>query len=402
MIVKSFNIVKNESGVANDESLALINRNAITPLKVEEVFVFDVILCDNEPDRVGDMFTRKALEMIAEKSKSLIGISDHAWDSGQVHARLYDTIVVEDSEKKTSTGESYTYVLGRAYTLAKFTDFVDKIRSGILKECSISFDSVDDTCSICGKHTHKRGDDKAVCEQGHTALENYEGKQCVNVIDNIEDVYEWSFVAVPCQRNAGIKAKKHTKGASIMKKSILLKRRSAVFKGLTPDEQHELDDILAAENEEVKEDDVNELLEKLEASEKRCKELETENEELKTKMANFEIEQNAKKKGDAVRDAVKTLDPLTDQVADDIFEKIDLDKVEINEDGEVTGLQEQLDELKTKYKGLFKEHKETGAENKVDEKKLPEFKSFKVKNTIGVKAEAGKKSFAERCQETFG
>lgn len=76
--------------------------------------------------------------------------------------------------------------------------------------------------------------------------------------------------------------------------------------------------------------------------------------------------------------------------------------MEINEDGEVTGLQEQLDELKTKYKGLFKEHKETEAENKVEEKKLPEFKSFKVKNTIGVKAEAGKKSFAERCQETFG
>ena len=51
------------------------------------------------------------------------------------------------------------------------------------------------SCSICGK-------DAGLCE--HERGKYYGGKLCYAVLSDITDAYEWSFVAVPAQRAAGV------------------------------------------------------------------------------------------------------------------------------------------------------------------------------------------------------
>lgn len=404
---KAFEIVEDVPGVPNEEDLELINRHTITPLKAEDIFVFKLVLCDNETDRVGDVFTDEGLASIAEKSKSLIGVKDHDWNSENSFARLYDAEVVTEEVANDSNGLPHKYVLGKAYTLRKFEDFVDKINSGILKEVSISFSSNNDTCSICGAKTHKREDDRAVCENGHVALEVYDGKQCTNLVSDIDDTFEWSFVAVPCQRKAGVKAKKL--GGRSMKKLAFLLSMNSVLKGLSPESKKAFDDAMATPADaEVDENDIQALLERLD-------QLEAERDELKAKLEEALAAKEAAEGAEAKRfksaaivKAVEDIKPINDQVKADILEKIDEDKVVVGEEGEITGLQEQIEELKKKYEGLVGAEEGTddkgcgGAPEKKEEaapEETVKSKSFGGTFSIGKKAETGKLSFHEACEK---
>lgn len=402
---KSLEIVKEAKevpGVPSAEELELINRSTITPLNADDVFTFKVILCDNEVDRVGDVLSDEALSSIAEKSKSLVGVKDHVWDSENSFARLYDAEVVTDGTVNEINGLPHKYVLGKAYTLRKFENFVDKVNSGILKECSISFNSIGDTCSICGGSTSKRADDRAVCDGGHTALESYDGKMCCNLIHNVTDTFEWSFVAVPCQRSAGVKAKKL--GGKRMKKLGFLLSMSSVLKGLSPEESKELDSILETPADaEVDEKDIEALLERLD-------QLEAERDELKVKLEEALAAKEAAEGADAerqktaaIKKAVEDLEPASEQVASDIIEKIDAEKVIVGEDGSVEGLDDQLEALKEKYKAVIGGG--CGAPEKKEEPKVEEpkaevkSKSFGGGFSIGKKADTGKLSFHEAVKK---
>lgn len=407
---KAFCEIKSVPGTPSEEELELINRGTITPLKAEDVFTFNVIVCDNHIDRVGDVMTDEALEAIAEKSKSLIGVKDHVWDSENTFTRLYDAIVVADGSVNEDNGLPYKYVLGKAYTLRKFGDFVDKINSGILKEVSISFSSHGDTCSICGAKTSKRDDDRAVCENGHVALEVYDGVQCTNLVNGIDDTFEWSFVAVPCQRCAGVKAKKL--GGKHMKKLAFLLSMSPILKSLSAEKKEELGNIMdTPADAEVDEKDIQALLERLD-------QLEAERDELKAKLEEAIAGKQAAEEAEAKRfksaavlKAVEDLNPLTEQVKSDILEKIDGEKVIIGESGEISGLQEQLDELAEKYKGLIgkacgeAEKKSevpdnSGSDDSSDTGTEMKSKSFGVNFKLGSKTEVSKKiSFHESAEK---
>lgn len=50
-------------------------------------------------------------------------------------------------------------------------------------------------CSICGQELDH-------C--GHKKGQQYDGKLCHGVLTGAADAYEWSFVAVPAQRQAGV------------------------------------------------------------------------------------------------------------------------------------------------------------------------------------------------------
>ena len=52
-------------------------------------------------------------------------------------------------------------------------------------------------CSICGANQLKKP-----C--AHIKGRSYGGSLCYTTLDGINDVYEWSFVAVPAQKNAGV------------------------------------------------------------------------------------------------------------------------------------------------------------------------------------------------------
>ena len=55
-----------------------INSYSLKPLSEEEVFVFSVILCDNEIDRDFERFSVESLKALKELFKGVTGIFDHS------------------------------------------------------------------------------------------------------------------------------------------------------------------------------------------------------------------------------------------------------------------------------------------------------------------------------------
>ena len=94
----------------NTAKLQLLNQFTRRELTEEEVYIFDVILCDNEIDRDFEKFSLSALKTLQELFIGKTGIFDHdAKSSGQT-ARIFHTELAEDSERKTSTGENLSLI----------------------------------------------------------------------------------------------------------------------------------------------------------------------------------------------------------------------------------------------------------------------------------------------------
>lgn len=188
-----------KSAVPAKEDLQKINRYTRRELEEKELYCFNVILCDNEIDRDGEAFSVPALHKLAELFLGKTGIFNHDPKGENQTARIYDTKVCVKEGTATQNGEPYTYLLARAYMVRseKTADLILEIDAGIKKEVSVgcSVDSV--TCSICGTDLRGRS-----CE--HQKGEIYNHRVCCAVLSEPTDAYEWSFVAVPAQKNAGV------------------------------------------------------------------------------------------------------------------------------------------------------------------------------------------------------
>ena len=190
---------ENNSITMPEEELKLIGQFARKELKQEEIYTFSVILCDNEIDRDNEKFTIPALKTLAELFVGKTGIFDHNMSSKDQSARVYATEVVTDETRKTSDGEPYTYIKAKAYMVRneKSKDLIAEIDAGIKKETSVGCSVKTISCSICGKDIKNEG-----CE--HQKGKIYGGKLCCFLLEEPTDAYEWSFVAVPAQKNAGV------------------------------------------------------------------------------------------------------------------------------------------------------------------------------------------------------
>ncbi|MDD6098644.1 MAG: hypothetical protein PUB66_07995 [Oscillospiraceae bacterium] len=183
----------------DNTELEKINRFTRRPLSAEEVYTFSVILCDNEIDRDCERFSDSALEKICSLFIGKTGISDHDARASNQSARIYDTELVTDSSRTTKNGEPYRYVRAMVY-MVKTDDnkgLIAEIDGGIKKEVSISCSASQRSCSICGC-------DRNTDSCAHVKGREYGGKVCHTVLGGITDGYEWSFVAVPAQVNAGV------------------------------------------------------------------------------------------------------------------------------------------------------------------------------------------------------
>ena len=182
-----------------EKELELINKYTRTPLTADDVYTFTVTLCDNEIDRDFECFSVKSLEKLRELFIGKTGIADHSMRSEDQSARIYYCYLESDPQKKTSKGEIYTALKARAYTLRTEgnKDFIASVDGGIRKEVSIGCAVSKVICSICGKNMKEHR-----CE--HIKGKTYSGSLCHGILENPTDAYEWSFVAVPAQRNAGV------------------------------------------------------------------------------------------------------------------------------------------------------------------------------------------------------
>lgn len=185
-----------EPGTPDAQDLERINRLAKTPLTPEQVYTFTLRLCDNEVDRDLERFDPDALEELGRLFVGKSGVFDHQWSAQGQTARIYRTEVVAEPAVTTAAGDGYRWLKGWAYLLRteKNAELIAEIEGGIKKEVSVGCSMAKSVCSICG----------AEGQCGHEKGQRYDGKLCFRELQDPRDAYEWSFVAVPAQREAGV------------------------------------------------------------------------------------------------------------------------------------------------------------------------------------------------------
>ena len=176
-------------GVPNAQQLEKINALAKGTLTAEQVYVFSVRLCDDQVDRDFERFDTEALPVLAKLFVGKSGIVDHKWSAGSPLARIFDTEIL--------TEDGVTGIKAWAYIRrgGAGDEWIADIEAGIKKEVSVGCAMGRSVCSVCGG-------DYGSC--GHRKGEYYEGQLCCAILRDPVDAYEFSFVAVPAQREAGV------------------------------------------------------------------------------------------------------------------------------------------------------------------------------------------------------
>jgi len=186
-IKKETEVMRN--GAPTAVQLDAINAQAKAKLTAEQVYVFCLRLCDDQIDRDGERFDTAALPGLAKLFVGKTGIVDHKWSGDSQVARIFETQVVKE--------EGISYIKAWAYIRrgGSADEIIADIEAGIKKEVSVGCAMGRCICSICGC-------DYGSC--GHQKGENYDGQVCCGILSEPMDAYEFSFVAVPAQPNAGV------------------------------------------------------------------------------------------------------------------------------------------------------------------------------------------------------
>ena len=177
------------TGVATAAQLEAINAQAKAKLTAEQVYVFSLRLCDDQVDRDLERFDTAALPQLAKLFIGKTGIVDHKWSSDGQVARIFETQVVQE--------EGVSYIKAWAYIRrgGNAEEIIADIEAGIKKEVSVGCAMGRAVCSVCGG-------EYGTC--GHQKGGHYDGALCCAILKEPMDAYEFSFVAVPAQREAGV------------------------------------------------------------------------------------------------------------------------------------------------------------------------------------------------------
>ena len=187
------NIKKDAQAVCGGEPSAMqlerINALAKARLNGEQVYVFSLRLCDDQVDRDGERFDTAALPALAKLFVGKTGVVDHKWSAEKQVARIFETQVVQE--------QGVSYIKAWAYIRrgGANDEIIADIEAGIKKEVSVGCAMGRIVCSVCGS-------EYGTC--GHLKGESYEGVVCCAILQEPLDAYEFSFVAVPAQREAGV------------------------------------------------------------------------------------------------------------------------------------------------------------------------------------------------------
>ena len=176
-------------GIPTAAQLEAINGQAKASMTAEQVYVFSLRLCDDQVDRDMERFDTAALPGLAKLFIGKTGIVDHQWSAGNQVARIFAAEVVQ--EDRVSYIKAWAYIRRGGANEEVIAD----IEAGIKKEVSVGCAMGRAVCSICGS-------EYGTC--GHMKGEHYDGQLCVAILKEPMDAYEFSFVAVPAQPNAGV------------------------------------------------------------------------------------------------------------------------------------------------------------------------------------------------------
>ena len=191
------------AGEATEADLKEINKHTLEPLKAEDVFTFKAVLCDNEVDRSFERFSLKALQDLQKLFLGKTVIKDHNHSADNQVARIYATELVHTG-KILKSGDEYVQLVAHCYMVktASNADLIAEIKGGIKKEGSVGCAVKSSFCSICGTDNAK-----SYCRHWPGRSYDKEGgaQVCTFTLDGAKDAYEFSLVAVPAQRAAGVR-----------------------------------------------------------------------------------------------------------------------------------------------------------------------------------------------------
>lgn len=176
-------------GVATAAQLEAINAQARAKLTAEQVYVFSLRLCDDQVDRDHERFDTQALPGLAKLFIGKTGVVDHKWSSDAQVARIFATEVVK--EDGVSFIKAWAYIRRGGHA----DEIIADIEAGIKKEVSVGCAMGLAVCSVCGS-------EYGSC--GHQKGQHYDGQLCCAILREPMDAYEFSFVAVPAQKDAGV------------------------------------------------------------------------------------------------------------------------------------------------------------------------------------------------------
>lgn len=177
------------SGAPTAVQLEAINAQAKAQLAADRVYVFSLRLCDDQVDRDFERFDTAALGTLAKLFIGKTGVVDHKWSADKQIARVFETQVVKE--------DGISYIKAWAYIRrgGSNDEVIADIEAGIKKEVSVGCAMGMAVCNICGS-------EYGTC--GHRKGESYDGQVCCAILQEPMDAYEFSFVAVPAQRDAGV------------------------------------------------------------------------------------------------------------------------------------------------------------------------------------------------------
>lgn len=183
--VKSF-----EDFEPDDEHLKLINKFSKRPFKKNEVMSVPIAASNTKKDRGYEHFTRDpALYSFAKMYPGMPGLEDHDWSIKSIVGKIYKADVIGNE------------LIVHMFIPRRLTDICEAVLDGLVNRVSVGF-AVDPEryrCDSCKKPIlsmdcpHIPGD---MDEKGNTVT---------LTIEDIIDVFELSFVAVPMNADAGVK-----------------------------------------------------------------------------------------------------------------------------------------------------------------------------------------------------
>lgn len=216
-------VIKNADIRDAAEELRLINTYSRRELTAEEVYVFSVALCDNDVDRDYERFTVESLFALEKLFVGKTGIFDHEPTAKNQKARIISCRVEALEGQKTAIGDDLFRLTARAYMLRTEgnAELIEAIESGIVKEVSVGCSVGRTVCSVCRKDIHSP-------ECSHIPGRTYQGELCCGELCDPTDAYEFSFVAIPAQRAAGV-IKSEGKEKAMLNIGKLLSSESATL-----------------------------------------------------------------------------------------------------------------------------------------------------------------------------
>ena len=124
-------VIKNAD--ITDDEMKLINTYSRRELKREEVYIFSVVLCDNDIDRDYERFTVESLEKLSALFIGKTGIFDHNPTAEKQTARIISTSVESVEGRKNALGDDYFRLVARAYmpVCERNSDLILALDSGI-------------------------------------------------------------------------------------------------------------------------------------------------------------------------------------------------------------------------------------------------------------------------------